>query len=118
MSEPAPKEQAGKKRRVQSAEEKESWRQANKIGEILGEVGPQQVGHIRRIVKKKGIDWVKERLRETWKIHKDGGLEVLDGTRNRTPGGIFFFVCKQHWLDDVDSIEADIDALDVEKQTA
>ncbi|XP_045452483.1 phosphorylated adapter RNA export protein [Melitaea cinxia] len=65
---------------------------ANEIAEKLTEEKKDLVGRIVQVIgASKAIDLYKE----TQKIEADGGMLVMNGTRRRTPGGIYFFLLKR-----------------------
>ncbi|XP_055917339.1 phosphorylated adapter RNA export protein [Eupeodes corollae] len=49
-----------------------------------------------RIVEVIGPDLAVEMFKETQRIERDGGMMILNGKRRRTPGGVFFFLLKNH----------------------
>jgi hypothetical protein len=66
-------------------EEVASWI-ADQLGET--EFGPRS--HIFQIVKAAGRTHAKELLAKTLETEANGGILVPDGSRRRTPGGVFF----------------------------
>jgi len=48
-----------------------------------------------RIIELLGTTLTQEALQETRQIEEQGGLMVLDKSRRRTPGGVFFYVIRQ-----------------------
>ncbi|XP_041984422.1 phosphorylated adapter RNA export protein [Aricia agestis] len=48
-----------------------------------------------RIVQVLGASKAIEIYKETQRVEADGGMLVMNGTRRRTPGGIFFFLLKR-----------------------
>jgi hypothetical protein len=64
------------------------------IGEALGETRPGPLTLIRRIVKTLGTDTTLDYLRRTQQIEESGGMQTSDGTKRRTPGGVFFHLIK------------------------
>lgn len=63
---------------------------ADKIAELLGEHGDQQIRQIRHIVYTLGIVQAWALLMDAAEIEERGGMMVQDGSRRRTPGGTFF----------------------------
>ena len=59
--------------------------------EIAQELNEKNVNLIRAIVKTVEPDRVQQHLQETRDILAAGGMKTNDGTRDRTPGGIFFY---------------------------
>ncbi|OWR49929.1 putative Phosphorylated adaptor for RNA export [Danaus plexippus plexippus] len=65
---------------------------AQDIAEKLSEEKTELVG---RIVAVLGAKKAIEIYKETQRIEADGGMLVMNGTRRRTPGGIYFFLLKR-----------------------
>jgi hypothetical protein len=65
------------------------------IATQLGETEPQPVGTIHRIVKRLGTETALAILAETQQVEAQGGLMLPDGSRRRTPGGVFFYLVKR-----------------------
>jgi hypothetical protein len=65
------------------------------IATQLGETEPQPIGTIHRIVKRLGTETALAFLAETQQLEAQGGLMLPDGSRRRTPGGVFFYLVKQ-----------------------
>jgi hypothetical protein len=60
------------------------------IARRLGERESEPINLIRRLIKCLGPDAVLEVLAETEQIEAQGGMLLPDGSRRRTPGGVFF----------------------------
>ena len=56
----------------------------------LGETGPEPLQLLHTVVKKLGPEQALAFLKETQEIEAQGGLLLPDGSRRRTPGGVFF----------------------------
>ncbi|XP_046969995.1 phosphorylated adapter RNA export protein [Vanessa cardui] len=65
---------------------------ANEIAEKLLEEKKDLVGRIVQVI---GVSKAIEIYKETQRIEADGGMLVMNGTRRRTPGGIYFFLLKR-----------------------
>lgn len=65
------------------------------ISETLNETSEQALGQIERIVEYLGVDQALSYLEAAQRIEADGGMMLSDGSRRRTPGGIFFYLVKQ-----------------------
>jgi phosphorylated adapter RNA export protein len=63
--------------------------------EELGEVKILPRHQIKKIVRVLGSERALALLAEAQSIEVSGGMMCLDGSRRRTPGGVFFFLCKQ-----------------------
>lgn len=79
-------------------------RVADQIAAQLGERATPPVLQIRRIVKVLGVERAQAFAREALAVEANGGLLVPDGSRRRTPGGVFFHLVKaqvkarERWL--------------------
>ena len=65
---------------------------------IAGQLGETQRGpinQIRRTVQQLGPDAALAILQETQQIEAQGGLMLPDGSRRRTPGGVFFHLVRE-----------------------
>ncbi len=65
------------------------------IAQELGETQPVPLAQIRRIVQRLGPEAALAFLQEAQQIETQGGLTLPDGSRRRTPGGVFFFLVRQ-----------------------
>jgi hypothetical protein len=63
---------------------------ANKLGET--DAAPKH--QIRQIVTLAGLEFSERLLAETLDVEENGGLLTSDGTRRRTPGGVFFYIAR------------------------
>lgn len=68
---------------------------AQLIAEQLGESAEEAKAQIYRAVKKLGIEQALDLLRQTHEVEAQGGRMVSDGSRRRTPGGVFFLLIKE-----------------------
>ena len=62
------------------------------IAERLHEEKPIALFHIRRLYNHLGPDIIGEMIAETERIEAEGGMLFQDGSRRRTPGGVFLFL--------------------------
>ncbi len=67
---------------------------AQKIAAALGETEKTPLATIERLVKALGEERTLTLLDETLKIEAEGGMQTDDGSRRRTPGGVFFKLAK------------------------
>lgn len=65
------------------------------IAKALGEVEEQPLTQITGVVKVLGEQVSLALLEETQRIEQNGGMLLPDGSRRRTPGGVFFFLARQ-----------------------
>ncbi len=64
------------------------------IAEQLGESQGGPIGQIRRLVECLGADVALALLEETKQVEASGGMMLPDGSRRRTPGGVYFHLIK------------------------
>jgi hypothetical protein len=65
------------------------------IAKALGEVEEQPLTQITGVVRVLGDQVSLAVLEETQRIEQSGGMLLPDGSRRRTPGGVFFFLARQ-----------------------
>jgi phosphorylated adapter RNA export protein len=51
--------------------------------------------HLRRIVQTLGPERALQLLEQAVTVEAEGGLLVVDGSRRRTPGGVFFRLVRE-----------------------
>lgn len=66
------------------------WKAANEIADLLNETEKQSRRQIVFVVKDMGLEFAQAILQETLAIEAEGGMMLPDGSRRRTPGGVFF----------------------------
>ena len=69
-------------------------RQAADIAEALDEHSLDAMEQIKKLIMTCGLKFANARVEETRGVIKNGGLDTDDGLRKRTPGGVFFKLCK------------------------
>jgi len=72
----------------------EDWRAAQEIAAALGETERGPRGQVGRVVGRLGVDRARAFLARTQEIKAVGGLMLPDGSRRRTPGGVFFHLVR------------------------
>jgi len=72
----------------------EEWRATQEIAAALGERERGPLGQVGRVVGRLGIDRARTLLARTQEIEAAGGLLLPDGSRRRTPGGVFFHLVR------------------------
>jgi hypothetical protein len=68
---------------------------AQQIAEALGESDENPRTQIAAIVQVLGSEGALALLAQTQRVEEAGGLLVPDGTRRRTPGGVFFLLARE-----------------------
>src|SRR5713226_6427402 len=64
------------------------------IAAHLGESEAEPLQLLHKVVKKLGPEQALAFLKETQEIEAQGGLLLPDGSRRRTPGGVFFYLVR------------------------
>jgi len=72
----------------------EDWRATQEIAAQLGETAHGPLGQVGRVVGRLGADRARTFLTRTHEIEAAGGLMLPDGSRRRTPGGVFFHLVR------------------------
>ncbi len=72
----------------------EDWRATQEIAAQLGETAHDPLGQVGRVVGRLGADRARTFLTRTHEIEAAGGLMLPDGSRRRTPGGVFFHLVR------------------------
>jgi len=72
----------------------EDWRATQEIATQLGETDRGPLGQVGRVVGRLGADRARTFLARTQEIEAAGGLLLPDGSRRRTPGGVFFHLVR------------------------
>lgn len=87
-----------KKKRSEAGQRQEQRAIRDTIQDImtaLGETDNSSRNTITRAVNMLGIEWTQALRQEVEQIEAQGGMLVADGTRRRTPGGVYLFLLKQ-----------------------
>lgn len=66
----------------------------SEIADQLGEKDKRPRAQIIRIVEERGEEFARKLLTDTMAIQEEGGMDVADGSRKRTPGGVYFKLAK------------------------
>ncbi len=72
----------------------EDWRATQEIAVQLSETERGPRGQVGRVVGRLGADRARAFLTRTQEIEAAGGLMLPDGSRRRTPGGVFFHLVR------------------------
>jgi len=72
----------------------EDWWATQEIAAQLGETERGPLGQVGRVVGRLGADRARTFLARTQEIEATGGLMLPDGSRRRTPGGVFFHLVR------------------------
>ncbi|MEI7769846.1 MAG: phosphorylated adapter RNA export RNA-binding domain-containing protein [Chloroflexales bacterium] len=85
---------------VAERQQRRAFRQAvDAIATYLGETDPKPKATIERSVATLGIDAAQALRQEVEGIEAAGGMMTTDGSRRRTPGGIYLLLLKQRMND-------------------
>jgi len=67
---------------------------AGEIAAQLGETAPEPAGLIARALRLLGEERVRATVARALEVEAAGGMMVPDGSRRRTPGGVFFYLLR------------------------
>ncbi len=88
MVEPEPKQE---RPRPQLTPEQQAIREASiRMADGLGETEPGPRAQVWRVVRVLGIERAQALYEQTLAVETSGGMMLPDGSRRRTPGGVFF----------------------------
>jgi hypothetical protein len=73
--------------------------QAETVQTLAAQLGEQEQAALQVVVKALDSKVALALLQETLYVEANGGMMVPDGSRRRTPGGVFFFLAKTHWIE-------------------
>jgi PHAX RNA-binding domain len=65
------------------------------LAAALGETEADPLAHLRQIIAYKGVAFAERILKRAREIEANGGMRTHDGTRQRTLGGIFFYLTRR-----------------------
>lgn len=68
---------------------------AKLVRKALGEKAPASYAQIHHIIRIVGTDAALALLRRTLEVEAAGGMMLADGSRRRTPGGVFFQLAEE-----------------------
>jgi len=74
---------------------------AQAVAEALDENNPRGLRSIKQLIQMMGIEFVQAVVAETLEIEANGGMTIRDGSRRRTPGGVFFQIIKPKLPEDI-----------------
>ncbi len=72
----------------------EDWRATQEIAGALGESAHGALGQVGRVVGRLGAERARAFLAQAQEIEAGDGLMLPDGSRRRTPGGVFFHLVR------------------------
>ena len=99
-------------KRPLTPEEHKLREQVRKICDIIDDRDPTTMSRVRNILQRKGVDYIKDRLRETVAAQKGEGIILQPQRGKAATAQVFFYFCQLRWLDDVADIEDALAALD------
>jgi len=67
---------------------------ASELAAQLGEIEPIPRKHLKRALRILGPERTQALLDQTMETERNGGLMLSDGSRRRTPGGVFFHLIR------------------------
>jgi hypothetical protein len=93
-------DEAKKRAAVNERQQRRAFRAAvDEIATYLGETDPKPKATIERSVAALGIEAAQALRQEVEGIEAAGGMLTADGSRRRTPGGIYLLLLKQRMGD-------------------
>jgi phosphorylated adapter RNA export protein len=93
-------EEAKKRAAIAERQQRRAFRQAvDEIATFLGETDPKPKATIERSVAVLGIEAAQALRNEVAEIEAAGGMKTADGSRRRTPGGVYLLLLKQRMND-------------------
>jgi PHAX RNA-binding domain len=78
--------------------DEKTWQFIKDVATTLDEQDRSPRIKILKIVLKLGTVEVMSLIRDTLEIEQNGGMLTNDGTHRRTPGGVFFKLCKKRHM--------------------
>lgn len=94
MNTPTRAEQAARARQASQPGAPE-YLLAQKIGALLGETERVPLKTIARLISMVGEDQTWRLVAEAARVEEAGGMMTRDGSRRRTPGGVFFALARK-----------------------
>lgn len=76
-------------------------RAAREIAAQLNETEKRPIARIRLIIFRMGVEFAQTLLQEALNMEAQGGLMLVDGSRRRTLGGVFFYLVSQRLSPDM-----------------
>jgi hypothetical protein len=70
------------------------------IVQTLGETNPRVIDQIFRLIRFLGVEQAQALFAETQQTEANGGMMLPDGSRRRTPGGVFFQLARKYVPED------------------
>jgi hypothetical protein len=89
-------EEAKRRAAVEERQQRRALREAvDEIAAALGETEPRSKATVERSVAALGVDAAQALRHEVEQIEAGGGMMTADGSRRRTPGGVYLLLLKQ-----------------------
>ena len=89
-------EESRKRAEASARQEQRAIRRAiEELIAALGETEDQGKGTLARVVTTLGVPEAQALLAETQAVEAGGGMLTADGSRRRTPGGVYLYLLKQ-----------------------
>jgi hypothetical protein len=89
-------QQPERPRREYTPEQQALYQAANRIANALGEKERGPRAQVARVVRVLGIERAQALYEQTLEVEAAGGMMLPDGSRRRTPGGVFFKLVRDH----------------------
>ncbi|NTW01084.1 MAG: hypothetical protein HGA19_07190 [Oscillochloris sp.] len=89
-------EEVKKRAAADERQQRRAFRQAvDEISAALGEAEPRAKATIERSIVALGVDTARALYHEVEQSETNGGMMTADGSRRRTPGGVYLLLLKQ-----------------------
>ncbi len=85
-----PEQQSERPQREYTPEQQALYQAAMRIANALGEKESGPRAQVARVVRVLGIERAQALYEQTLAVETAGGMMLPDGSRRRTPGGVFF----------------------------
>jgi len=90
-----PEQQPERPQREYTPEQQATYQAAMHIANTLGEKEPGPRAQVARVVRVLGIERAQALYEQTLAVETAGGMMLPDGSRRRTPGGVFFKLARE-----------------------
>lgn len=64
------------------------------VQQLSSQLEEKKLKSLYNVVDAIGLDGARQLLADTLQLEANGGLTIADGSRRRTPGGVFFYLLK------------------------
>ncbi len=90
-----PEQQPERPQREYTPEQQALYQEAMRIANALSEKDPGPRAQVGRVVRVLGLERAQALYGQAMEIEAAGGMMLPDGSRRRTPGGVFFKLARE-----------------------